>query len=55
MVSLVQLGKYSSINAADITTIGSYVVKLLSKPYTLQEYQTTDGQISKAGELLFKV
>ena len=39
MSSLLQLGKYGDINSEDTTTIGYYVIKYLSEPYTLQEYQ----------------
>ena len=46
---LVYLGKYGAIDAAYPTTIGYYVIKYLSEPYTLNEYQTTYGQVSKAG------
>ena len=35
--SLVQLGKYGSINASDPTTMVYYVIKYLSKPYTPTE------------------
>ena len=35
MASLVQLGKYGNINAADTTTMGYHVIKYLSEPYTL--------------------
>ena len=54
MASLVQLGKYGSINTADPTTMGYYVIEFLSVPYTLQEDQTTYGQFSKSGELVVK-
>ena len=55
MASIVQLGKYGAINAADLTTMVYYVIKYLSGPYTLHEYQTTHGQVSKASELVPKV
>ena len=54
MASLVQLGIYCAINVGDTTTMGYYVMKYLSKPYKLQEYQTIYRQLSKAGELVFK-
>ena len=54
MTSIVQLGKYGAINAADPTTMGHYGINYLSGPYTLQEDQTTDGKVSKAGEPLVK-
>ena len=47
--SLLQLGKYGAINPADPTTMVFYVINYLSEPYTLHEYQTIDGKISKAG------
>ena len=34
--------------------MGYYVIKYLSEPYTLQEEQTTDGQLINAGELAAK-
>ena len=37
MSILAQNGKYGAINTADPTTMGYYVVKLLSKPYMLQD------------------
>ena len=36
IASLGQLGKYGAINTADPKTMGSYVIKYLSEPYTLQ-------------------
>ena len=54
VVSIVQLGKYGAIHAADPTTMGYYVIKYLSEPYTLQEYQTTDGWVSNTCELSAK-
>ena len=54
MASLVQLGKYSDINAADPTTMGYYVIKYLSETYTLQEDQTRYGKVSKASKLVVK-
>ena len=54
MASLVQLGKYGGTNAADPTTMGYYMIKYLSQPYTLKEDQTIYGQISKAGEPVVK-
>ena len=55
MASLIQLGKYGDINAADPTKMVCYVVKVLSEPYTLQEYKITDVQVSKASELVVKL
>ena len=54
MASLVHLGKNGAFNAADTTIMGYYVIKHLSETYTLQEYQTTDGQLSKEGEPVVK-
>ena len=54
MEFLVQFGKYCAINVVDSTTMGYYVIKYLSEPYTLQEEQTTDVQVSKAGEFMVK-
>ena len=54
MASIVQLGKYGAINAEYTKTMGYYVRKYLSEPYIIQEYQTTDGKVSKARELLLK-
>ena len=54
MAYLLQLGKYGAINAEYPITMRYYVIRYLYKPYTLQEDKTTDGQVSKAGEILFK-
>ena len=54
MASLLQLLKYSAIDAADPTTIGYYVMKYLSEPYTLQLDQTKYGKVSKEGEIVVK-
>ena len=51
MASLVQYGKYGAINTAGLTTLGYCVVKYVSDTFTLQEEITTNGQLSKAGEL----
>ena len=53
MASILQVGKYGAINSSDTTTMGYYVVKYLSEPYTLQGKKTY-GQVSKAGKLLVK-
>ena len=45
--SLLQIGKYGDTNAAYPNTVGYYVIKYISEPYTLQEDQTADGQVSK--------
>ena len=54
MASLVQLGKYCAINASYPTTMGYYETNQISEPYTLQEYQNKNGQVSKAVDLLVK-
>ena len=54
MDSLAQLVKYGDMNAADSTEMTYYVIKFLSEPYTLQEDQTTYGQVSKSVEPLVK-
>ena len=54
MSSLVHVGKYGAINASDTTTMGYYVIKYLYETYTLQKFQTTDGQVSKSVEILVK-
>ena len=46
--------KYGAINVGYPTTMGYYVIKYLSETYALQEYQTADEKLSKAGELVFK-
>ena len=52
--SLFQLGKYGAINAANPNTMGYYLIKYLSEPYTLKEDQTIDGQVSKADKPVVK-
>ena len=54
MASILHLGECDAINAADPTTMGYYVINYLSEPYTLQEYQTTYGQVIKAGNFVVK-
>ena len=54
MYSLLPLVKCSAINSSDPTTMRYSVIKYLSETYTLQEDQTTDGEVSKTGELVFK-
>ena len=54
MASLVESGKYGSINTTDTTTNGFYVVIFTSEAYTLQENTKIDGQIITAGELVVK-
>ena len=54
MSALVQNGKYVAINTADTTTMGYYVVTLLSEPYKLQDYKIFNKKVIKAGELIIK-
>ena len=43
--ALFQNGKYGVINTTDPTTIGYYVVKVLSEPHKLQYYKKIDKQV----------
>ena len=52
MYAIVQNGKYDAINTADPTTMGYYVVKLLSKPYTLQDDKKMDNHVIKVVDLI---
>ena len=52
MSSLVQTGKYDTINTIDPEAMGYYVVKYILDAYILQEYTTCDGEISTAGEIV---
>ena len=54
IVSLSQLDKYGAINAEGPTKMVYYVIIYIYEPYTLQEDQTSYGQVSKAGEILVK-
>ena len=54
MASLLQLVWYGSINAEHPTIMFYYVIKYLSEIYTLQEYQTISGKVSKSGEPVVK-
>ena len=49
---LVKNGKYGAISTTDTTTMGYYVVKLLSEAYTLQGETTCNEQISTSSELI---
>ena len=42
MVSLVQYYEYVAIRTADTTTKGYYVIKFISKAYTMQNNTTFD-------------
>ena len=50
MASLVESGKYGSINTTDTSTNGFYVIMFTSGEYTIQENKTVDGQIITAGD-----
>ena len=52
MESLVEYGKYGSINTTDTSTNGFYVIMFTSVLYTLQENTTIDGNFLIAGELV---
>ena len=52
MESLVESGKYISINTTDTSTNGFYVIMFTSEAYTLQEKTKIDGQIINAVELV---
>ena len=54
MDSFIRSGKYDTINIADTTTNGFYVIKFISEAYTLQNNTTIYGQIITAGELFVK-
>ena len=49
MDSLVQSGKYDTIDTTDSTTNGFYVIMFKSEAYTLQDNTTIDGQIITSG------
>ena len=49
MASLVESGKYGSINTTDTTTNRFYVIVFTSEEYTLQDNKTIDGKITTAG------
>ena len=52
MASLVESGKYGSINTTDTSTNEFYVIMFNSGAYTLQENTTIYGQILIADELV---
>ena len=54
MASLVQADKYVSINTADTTTNGYYVIKFVSEVYTMPNNTTIEGCIISVGELVVK-
>ena len=46
--------EYGAINTAYTTTMRYYIVKYVFEAFKLQEYITTDGQLSKRGELVIR-
>ena len=54
MASLVQSGNNDTMNRTYTSTMGYYVITLVSEIYTLQDDTTCDIQISSAGELVVK-
>ena len=54
MASLVESGKYVTINKTDTTTNGFYVIMFTSEAYTIQDNTTIDGKIITSGELVVK-
>ena len=54
MASLVQYGKYDTINKTYTRTMGHYVIKFVSEVYNLQYDNTCDEKISSAGDLVVK-
>ena len=54
MASLVESGKYGSINTTDTSTNGFYVIMFISEAYTQQENTTINGQPITDGELVVK-
>ena len=49
MASLVESGKYGSINTTDTATNGFYIIIFTSEAYTLQDITTIDLQIITTG------
>ena len=54
MDALLQAVQYGAINTIDTATMGYYVIKFISEPYTLQEETMCGGKISTAGEQVLK-
>ena len=54
MASLVQPGKYGTMNMTDTTTMGYYVIKFVFIVHTIQEDTICDVKISADGELVVK-
>ena len=55
MYALVHNGKDVAINTSDTTTMGYYVFKFLSEPYTLQDNNKFEKKVIKTGENMVKV
>ena len=54
LASLVESGKYGTINTTDTSTNGFYVIMFTSGAYKIQVNTTIYGQIITAGELFVK-
>ena len=54
MASLVQYGKYGTINTTKTATNGFYVIMFTSEAYKLQDSTTIDGKIITAVNLVVK-
>ena len=54
MTALVQTGIYFAIIVIYTITILYYVIKFISRVYTLQEATTFDGEVSSSGEIVIK-
>ena len=54
MDTLVQTDEYVAINTTYTTTMGYYVIELMSENYMLQEENLCNEQISTADELVVK-
>ena len=54
MASLLESGKYGTINTTDNSNDGFYVIVFISEAYTLQYNTTIYGQIITAGKLVAK-
>ena len=55
MASLVKSVNYVAMNTIDKSTMGYYVIKLVSETYNLQEYNTCNRQIIPPGKIFDKV
>ena len=54
MASLVQSGKYVTINTSDTSTNGYYVINFISEAYMLKNNKTMDRKTITAGESVVK-